>query len=124
MRLTPLQANRSLLENLATELDALRDRFSAAVDQLERNGDRSLGERVQDFTTAKEELQDRIGRLTEQFGKLQTTRHEIGVLLTSLNSALEMPVDGVRPQTRPRVKRSFEQLSEAPKIVPCQDTVS
>ena len=124
MRLTPLQANRSLLENLATELDALRDRFSAAVDQLERNGDRSLGERVQDFTTAKEELQDRIGRLTEQFGKLQTTRHEIGVLLTSLNSALEMPVDGVRPQTRPRMKRSFEQLSEAPKIVPCQDTVS
>jgi chromosome segregation ATPase len=120
MRLTPLQANRSLLENLATELDALRDRFSVVVGQLERNGDRSLAERVQDFTTAKEELQARIGRLTDQFGKLQATRNEIGILLTSLNNALEMPIDGARQPTRPRVKRSFEQLSEAPKIVPSQ----
>ncbi len=124
MRLTPLQANRSLLENLATELDALRDRFSFAVDQLERNGDRSLAERVQDFTTAKEELQDRIGRLTDQFGKLQATRNEIGTLLTSLNNALEMPIDGARQPARPRGKRTYEPLSESPKIVPSQDTVS
>jgi chromosome segregation ATPase len=124
MRLTPLQANRGLLENLTGELDALRDRFSAAVDQLERNGDRSLAERVQDFTTAKDELQDRVSRLTEQFGKLQATRNEIGTLLTSLNNSLEMPVDGARQPTRARVKRSYEQLSEAPKIVPSQDTVS
>jgi chromosome segregation ATPase len=120
MRLTPLQANRGLLENLATELDALRDRFSVTVDQLERNGDRSLAERVQDFTLAKEELQERVCRLTEQFGKLQVTRNEIGTLLTSLNNSLEMSVDGARQQTRPRMKRSFEQLSEAPKIVPSQ----
>ncbi|MBV8747410.1 MAG: hypothetical protein JO134_20455 [Xanthobacteraceae bacterium] len=124
MRLTPLQANRGLLENLAGELDALRDRFSVAVDQLEQNGDRSLAQRVQDFTTAKEELQDRVSKLTEQFGKLQATRNEIGALLTSLNSSLEMPVDGARLPIRARVKRSFEQLSEAPKIVPSQDTVS
>jgi chromosome segregation ATPase len=120
MRLTPLQANKGLLENLATELDALRDRFSVAVDHLERNGDLSLAERVQDFTMAKEELQDRVCRLTEQFGKLQATRNEIGILLTSLNNSLEMPIDGARQATRPRVKRSFEQLSEAPKIVPSQ----
>jgi chromosome segregation ATPase len=124
MRLTPLQANRSLLQNLATELDALRDRFSVVVDQLERNGDHSLAERVQDFTTAKEELQDRIGRLTDQFGKLQATRNEIGILLTSLNNALEMPIDGVRHPVRPRAKRTYEPLSESPKIVPSQDTVS
>jgi chromosome segregation ATPase len=124
MRLTPLQANRGLLENLATELDALRDRFSTAVDQLERNGDRSLAERVQDFTAAKEELQDRVSRLTEQFGKLQATRNEIDSLLTSLNNSLDMPSDAIRQPARPRVKRSFEQLSEAPKIVPSQDTVS
>ena len=124
MRLTPLQANRSLLENLATELDALRDRFSFAVDQLERNGDRSLAERVQDFTTAKEELQDRIGRLTDQFGKLQATRNEIGTLLTSLNNALEMPIDGARQPARPRGNATYEPLSESPKIVPSQDTVS
>lgn len=124
MRLTPLQANRSLLENLATELDALRDRFSVVVDQLERNGDRSLAERVQDFTTAKEELQDRIGRLTDQFGKLQATRNEIGILLTSLNNALEMPIDGARQPARPRAKRTYEPISESPKIVPSQDTVS
>jgi chromosome segregation ATPase len=120
MRLTPLQANKGLLENLATELDALRDRFSAAVDQLERNGDSSLAERVQDFASAKEELQDRVSRLTDQFGKLQATRNEIGTLLTSLNNSLEMPVDGARHQTRPKVKRSYEQLSESPKIVPSQ----
>ncbi len=124
MRLTPLQANKGLLENLATELDALRDRFSVAVDQLERNGDRSLAERVQEFTMAKEELQDRVSRLTEQFGKLQATRNEISILLTSLNNSLDMPVDGARQPTRPRVKRSYEQLSESPKIVPSQDTVS
>jgi chromosome segregation ATPase len=124
MRLTPLQANKGLLENLATELDALRDRFSVAVDQLERNGDRSLAERVQDFTTAKEELQDRIGLLTDQFGKLQATRAEIGILLTSLNNALEMPIDGARQPMRPRAKRSYEPISESPKIVPSQDTVS
>ena len=94
------------------------DRFSVAVDQLERNGDRSLTERVADFTAAKEELHDRVSRLTEQFGKLQAT------LLTSLNSSLEMPIDGARQPVRPRVKRSFEPLSEAPKIVPSQDTVS
>jgi prefoldin subunit 5 len=120
MRLTPLQANKGLLENLATELDALRDRFSVAVDQLERNGDRSLAERVQDFTTAKDELQDRVSRLTEQFGRLQATRNEISTLLTSLNNSLEMPVDGARQHTRVRVKRSYEQLSESPKIVPSQ----
>ncbi len=120
MRLTPLQANKGLLENLATELDALRDRFSLAVDQLERNGDRSLAERVQDFTMAKEELQDRVCRLTEQFEKLQAIRNEIGTLLTSLNNSLDMPIDGARQQTRPRVRRTFEQLSEAPKIVPSQ----
>ena len=124
MRLTPLQANRSLLQNLATELDALRDRFSIAVDQLERNGDRSLADRAQDFTTAKEELQDRIGRLTDQFGKLQATRNEIGTLLTSLNNALEMPIDGARQPARPRAKRTYEPISESPKIVPSQDTVS
>ena len=124
MRLTPLQANRGLLENLATELDALRDRFSVAVDQLERNGDHSLAERVRDFTAAKEELQDRVSRLTEQFGRLQATRNEIGTLLTSLNNSLEMPVDGARQPARSRLKRSFEPLSEAPKIVPSQDTVS
>jgi predicted nucleic acid-binding Zn-ribbon protein len=120
MRLTPLQANRGLLENLAAELDALRDRFSVAVDQLERNGDCSLAERVQDFATAKDELQDRVSRLTEQFAKLQATRNEIGTLLTGLNNSLEMPIDGARQPTRPRIKRSFEQLSESPKIVPSQ----
>ena len=92
LRLTPLQSNRGLLENLATELDALRDRLFADIGHLEQNGDRSLAGWVEDFAAAKQELQERVSRVSEEFAKLDVVRNDIGGLLANLRNSLKVKV--------------------------------
>ena len=92
LRLTPLQSNRGLLENLATELDALRDRLFVDIDHLEQNGDRSLAGWVEDFAAAKQELQERVSRVSEEFAKLDVVRNDIGGLLANLRDSLKVKV--------------------------------
>jgi hypothetical protein len=88
LRLTPLRANRGLLENLTNELDGIRDRVLAEIDRLERSGDRSLAEKVKDFATAKQDLDERASRLMTDFGNLDTTRTQIVELLRKLDGSL------------------------------------
>ncbi len=92
LRLTPLQSNRGLLENLANELDALRDRLFVDIDHLEQNGDRSLAGWVEDFAAAKQELQERVSRVSEEFAKLDVVRNDIGGLLANLRDSLKVKV--------------------------------
>ena len=92
LRLTPLQSNRGLLQNLATELDALRDRLFVDIDHLEQNGDRSLAGWVEDFATAKQELHERVSRVSEEFAKLDVVRNDIGGLLVNLRDSLKVKV--------------------------------
>ena len=92
LRLTPLQLNKGLLENFTTELDALRDRLFVDIDHLEQNGDRGLASWVQDFDAAKQGLQERVSRLSEEFAKLDMIRNDIGGLLVNLSGSLKVKV--------------------------------
>src|SRR5262249_33830559 len=92
LRLTPLQSNRGLLQNLAIELDALRDRLFVDIDHLEQHGDRSCAGWVEDCAAAKQQLQERVSRVSEEFVKLDVVRNDISGLPANLRDSLKVRV--------------------------------
>jgi hypothetical protein len=77
------------------EVGRLGDRLSADLDRMEMDGDRKLSDRVTELVGARRAFEERVARLTEQVGTLETIRADIGGLLARLSGVLEAHrVDG------------------------------
>ena len=66
----------------------LHDRLTRILNDLELDGEKTLGGRVDELISSKREAHLRIAALTEAFTKLDTTRQEIGALFASLAATL------------------------------------
>jgi chromosome segregation ATPase len=87
-RLAPLAATEDGITSRIRQLGEERDRLTAEITAIERVPDGSLAERVQKLTDDKNRLDGGIAQLSAQFGKLAGLRRDAGMLLISLERAL------------------------------------
>jgi chromosome segregation ATPase len=86
--LAPLRAQDSGIVALSSEVHALRDRLSRALDGLERQGDDLLVARVEQLRTSKKEIEGRIVSLQGSFESLDGIRSDVSGLFERLKNAL------------------------------------
>jgi hypothetical protein len=86
--LAPLQDSETGVRSMLGEVRFLHDRLTRILNDLELDGEKTLGGRVDELISSKREAHLRIAALTEAFTKLDTTRQEIGALFASLAATL------------------------------------
>jgi hypothetical protein len=88
-RVAPMEAPVGGIRTLLREIGRLGDRLAADLDRMEKDGDKTLGDRVTELAQAKGEFEERVSRLTEQVAQLELLRSDIGGLLGKLSGALD-----------------------------------
>ena len=87
-RLAPLESEESGVVTLITELHEIRERLIGKIRHIEGGEAGDLAARVNNFAEAKQELEDRVANLADQFTKLSTIRKDIAGLFDKLSSAV------------------------------------
>lgn len=86
--LVPLQAPEFGIESLIGEVHTIREIVLKTLTEIESNGDNSLGSRLEQLSTSKREIDDRLAQVFEHFGKLDSIRKDIGGIFMAIRSAL------------------------------------
>lgn len=88
-RVAPMEAPVGGIRSLLRDISRLGDRLAADLDRMEKDGDKTLSDRVTQLVQAKGEFEERVSRLTDQVAQLELIRSDIGGLLGKLSGALE-----------------------------------
>ena len=88
-RVAPLEAPVGGIRTLLRDIGRVGDRLAADLDRMEKDGDKTLSERVSQLSEAKREFEERVSRLTDQVAQLELIRSDIGGLLGRLSGALD-----------------------------------
>lgn len=87
-RLAPLESEATGVAKLIAELEDIRQQLIAKVRSIEGGAEGDLAARVQAFAAAKQELEQRVANLADQFTKLSSIRNDIAGLFGKLSSAV------------------------------------
>lgn len=87
-RLEPLESENTGVAKLIEELSGLRENLIVRIRRVEGGGSGDLAERVKTFAEAKQELEDRVASLADQFTRLSTIRKDLAGLFDKLASAV------------------------------------
>jgi hypothetical protein len=85
-RVRPLETEESGA-SILIKLDNTAHSLSARIESLEGDGETALLKRVQQLTDLKNQFQERVSVLEEDFAKLDTIHGEIAALFSRLNQA-------------------------------------
>jgi chromosome segregation ATPase len=88
-RLAPLEAKDGSIADLIAQVQDLRDRLIAKIKLLDAGENGDLAARVNTFVEAKQELEQRVTTVTEQFSRLATIRSDIAGLFDKLSNAAD-----------------------------------
>jgi chromosome segregation ATPase len=88
-RLVPLEAKDGGIADLVAQVGDLRDRLIAKIGRIEADENGDLAGRVNTFIEAKQELEERVTTVTEQFSRLATIRSDIAGLFDKLSNAAD-----------------------------------
>ena len=86
--LVPLKEPAFGTEALISDIQAGRELLSRTLDELEVKGDQRLDSRVDQHSSNKREVDERIAHLFGHFQKLDSMRKDIGEIFTSIRSTL------------------------------------
>lgn len=86
--LTPLQAPEFGIESMISEVHSIREVVLKTLAEIEQNGDNSLGARLEQLSTSKREIDERLAQVFEHFSSLDTIRKDISGIFMSIRSAL------------------------------------
>jgi chromosome segregation ATPase len=86
--LTPLQAPEFGIESMISEVHAIREVVLKTLVEIEQKGDHSLGSRLEQLSTSKREIDERLAQVFEHFAGLDTIRKDIGGIFMAIRSAL------------------------------------
>jgi chromosome segregation ATPase len=87
-RLVPLDSQESGVLRLIAELQEIRDSLVAKIRRIEGGAEGDLAARVKSFAETRQELEERVAGLADQFTKLSTIRKDIAGLFDKLSSAV------------------------------------
>jgi chromosome segregation ATPase len=87
-RLVPLEAEDGGVLSVIEDVRDVRNRLIDKIAMLERGDDGDLAARVKTLTETKQELEERVSTVTEQFSKLVTIRKDIAGLFDKLTSTV------------------------------------
>jgi chromosome segregation ATPase len=90
-RLTPLEHKETGVRSELRSLSKTRELLAASIDRLEREEGIPLAVRVQKLADARQELDQHVTQLLEQFSKLDVIHKDINGLFAKLNHAERMP---------------------------------
>jgi DNA repair exonuclease SbcCD ATPase subunit len=88
-RLAPLEAKDGGIADLIVQVQDLRDRLIAKIKLLDAGENGGLAARVNTFVESKQELEQRVSTVTEQFSRLATIRSDIAGLFDKLSNAAD-----------------------------------
>lgn len=86
--LVPLQAPDFGIDAMISEVHGIREVVLKTLTEIERHGDNSLGTRLEQISTSKREIDERLAQVFEHFASLDTIRKDIGGIFMSIRSAL------------------------------------
>jgi predicted nucleic acid-binding Zn-ribbon protein len=87
-RLAPLESEQTGVVRLIEDLQDIREKLIVKIRRIEGGEEGDLAARVKLFAEAKQELEDRVSSLSDQFTKLSTIRKDIAGLFEKLSSAV------------------------------------
>jgi chromosome segregation ATPase len=87
-RLAPLESAKGGVVNVIDELQDIRDQLVAKIKRIDEGESGHLATRVKTFAEAKNELEERVAGLTDQFSRLATIRKDISGLFDKLSGAV------------------------------------
>jgi chromosome segregation ATPase len=89
-RLSPLEQNEhGGIKNLIKAVHDTRDQLVASVDRLDRDGEANLAERVTKLTESRQQLEQRVSSLLDEFSKLGTIHKDINGILAKLGNEIK-----------------------------------
>ena len=86
--LVPLQAPDFGIESMISEVHGIREVVLKTLTEIEQYGDNSLGTRLEQLSTSKREIDERLAQVFEHFASLDTIRKDISGIFMSIRSAL------------------------------------
>ncbi|WBL81116.1 hypothetical protein I3J27_12085 [Bradyrhizobium xenonodulans] len=86
--LVPLKAPVFGIEALIAEVGTTRDLLARTVGEIEASGDVTLASRVDALTESKREVEDRLGRIFDNFNALDALRKDIGGIFSTIRNSL------------------------------------
>lgn len=98
-RLFPLEDQETGVRAALRSLGKTRELLAASIDRLEREEGIPLAVRVQKLAQARQDLDQQVTQLLEQFSKLDTIHKDIHELFAKLNHAERTPRE-LEPQIR------------------------
>ena len=98
-RLLPLEDQETGVRTALRSLGKTRELLAASIDRIEREEGIPLAVRVQKVAQARQDLDQQVTHLLEQFSKLDTIHKDIQDLFAKLNLAERTPRE-VEPQVR------------------------
>ena len=104
-RLRPLEDQETGVRTELRSLGKTREQLAASIDRLEREEGVPLSVRVQKLAQARQDLDQQVTQLLEQFSKLDTIHKDIHELFAKLNHAERTPRE-VEPQVQAIMSRS------------------
>jgi DNA repair exonuclease SbcCD ATPase subunit len=89
-RLAPLEQNEhGGIKNLIKAVHDSRDQLVASVDRLDRDGEANLAERVTKLTESRQQLEQRVSTLLDEFSKLDSIHKDINGILAKLGKEIQ-----------------------------------
>ena len=86
--LLPLQMPGFGIEAVIAEVHGIREVVLKTLGEIEQNGDAALGLRVEELSSSKREIDDRVAEVFEHFSRLDSIRKDIGGVFMAIRSAL------------------------------------
>ena len=86
--LVPLQAPDFGIESMISEVHGIREVVLKTLTEIEQQGDNGLGSRMEQLSTSKREIDERLAQVFEHFASLDTIRKDISGIFMSIRSAL------------------------------------
>lgn len=86
--LVPLQAPDIGIESMISEVHGIREVVLKTLNEIEQHGDNGLGSRMEQLSTSKREIDERLAQVFEHFASLDTIRKDISGIFMSIRSAL------------------------------------
>jgi chromosome segregation ATPase len=88
-RLVPLEDKQSGVKSVVNALHEIRDQLNSTIERLDHEGEVNLAERATKFSETKQELDQRVSSLIEQFSKLDGINRDIRGLFAKLRGEVD-----------------------------------
>jgi predicted nucleic acid-binding Zn-ribbon protein len=86
--LVPLQAPDFGIESMISDVHGIREVVLKTLTEIEQHGDESLGSRLDQLSSSKREIDQRLAQVFEHFASLDTIRKDISGVFMAIRSAL------------------------------------